>query len=98
MAFTPPPMAISAAFERWQPGIASPRRRVVVVGGRAERVDVVDELLLVLPAQRPASPEMAESPTLTTHGVPTPGPSAIAGAARPHAATTVASAQMSLCI
>ena len=32
----------------------------------------------MLPAQRPASPEMAESPTLTTHGVPTPGPSAAA--------------------
>src|SRR6478752_7782051 len=40
-----------------------------------------DELLLVLPAQRPASPEIAESPTLTTHGDPTPGPSACAAGA-----------------
>src|ERR1700675_4844738 len=39
------------------------------------------ELPLVLPAQRPASPEIAESPTLTIHGAPTPGPSACAGAA-----------------
>src|SRR3954453_22131387 len=38
-----------------------------------------DDELFVLPAQRPASPEMAESPRLTTHGAPTPGPSAAAG-------------------
>src|SRR5437879_5216387 len=40
-----------------------------------------DELPFVFPAHRPASPEMAESPTLTTHGAPTPGPSATAGVA-----------------
>src|SRR5713101_6869317 len=39
------------------------------------------ELPLVLPAQRPASPEIAESPTLTIHGAPTPGPSACAATA-----------------
>jgi hypothetical protein len=33
-----------------------------------------DELPFVLPAQRPASPEMYESPRLTTVGVPEPGP------------------------
>src|SRR4051812_28649533 len=41
---------------------------------------------LVLPAQRPASPEIAESPSVTTVGVPTPGPSARAGAASTRAA------------
>src|SRR3954447_8072005 len=70
-------MWISAAFDRWQPGIAS------LVPLSAYAVDpsasTFDELSLVLPAQRPASPEIAESPTLTTVGVPTPGPSAIAG-------------------
>ena len=35
---------------------------------------------LVLPAQRPASPEMYESPSETTEAVPTPGPSACATA------------------
>ena len=33
----------------------------------------------MLPAQRPASPEIAESPSVTTLGVPEPGPSARAG-------------------
>ena len=37
----------------------------------------------MLPAQRPASPEIAESPSVTTVGVPTPGPSASAGGASP---------------
>ena len=35
----------------------------------------------MLPAQRPASPEIAESPSVTTAGVPTPGPSADAAGA-----------------
>ena len=47
---------------------------------------------LVLPAQRPASPEMAESPTLTTVGFPTPGPSASAGVTHSAAAATTANA------
>ena len=46
----------------------------------------------MLPAQRPASPEMAESPTLTTVGVPTPGPSASAGVTHSAAAATTANA------
>ncbi len=39
----------------------------------------------VFPAQRPASPEIAESPSVTTAGVPTPGPSAAAGPQSPSA-------------
>src|SRR5687768_56569 len=46
--------------------------------------------LLVLPAHRPASPEMAESPTLTTHGAPTPGPSARAGLTAPNVVSPAA--------
>jgi hypothetical protein len=38
----------------------------------------LSELVLVLPAHRPASPEIAESPTLTIQGEPVPGPSACA--------------------
>ena len=37
----------------------------------------------MFPAQRPPSPEIAESPSVTTVGVPTPGPSAAAGGASP---------------
>src|SRR5262245_3490535 len=67
-------MLISAAFERWQPGIASPLDvSQYAVGPSAS---TRDELLFVLPAQRPASPEIAESPTATTADVPAPGPSA----------------------
>ena len=40
----------------------------------------------MFPAQRPASPEMAESPSATIAGVPTPGPSARAVATDPAAA------------
>ena len=39
----------------------------------------------MLPAQRPASPEMNESPTLAVHGEPTPGPSARAAEVSPQA-------------
>ena len=42
-----------------------------------------EEDSLVFPAQRPASPEIAESPRVTTAGVPTPGPSAAAAGASP---------------
>src|SRR5688572_13028291 len=42
----------------------------------------------VLPAQRPASPEIAESPSVTTVGVPTPGPSAEAFGTNAIPATT----------
>src|SRR5688500_6350402 len=51
---------------------------------------------LVLPAQRPASPEIAESPIDTTVGVPTPGPSAAAGAAPTPAHATPSSARTHL--
>src|SRR5215207_2959251 len=81
-------MRISAAFERWQPGIASP----VEVSQYAVEpsASTSDGLLFVFPAQRPASPEMAESPTLTTVAMPTPGPSASAapGTAASAARTT----------
>jgi hypothetical protein len=85
---TPPPMWISADFARWQPGIASP----VEVSQYAVEPSASTslELWFVLPAQRPASPEIAESPTLTTVGVPTPGPSpnAAAGTTASAASTT----------
>src|SRR5262245_7270312 len=82
-------MLISAAFERWQPGIASPLDvSQYAVGPSAS---TRDELLFVLPAQRPASPEIAESPTATTAGAPTPGPSAKAGAAPTAERATAAS-------
>ena len=42
------------------------------------------------PAQRPASPEIAESPTVTTVGVPTPGPSAAAAGATTPSTTMAA--------
>src|SRR4051795_3587976 len=72
-------MWISAAFERWQPGMAS------LVPLSAYAVDpsasTFAELPFVLPAQRPASPEIAESPTATTAAVPEFGPSARAAVA-----------------
>src|SRR3954447_8498493 len=79
-------MKACAAFERWQPAIDS---RVGVsqyaVGPSAStRAGPA----FVLPAQRPASPEIAESPSVTTTGVPTPGPSADAGAAAPRTTAT----------
>src|SRR4051794_10726540 len=63
---TPPPMWASAAFERWQPEMASPLdvSQYAVEPSASTR----DESLLVLPAQRPASPEIAESPSVTTVG------------------------------
>src|SRR5688572_17847467 len=71
---TPPPMCACAALERWQPGMDSP----VGVSQYAlePRASTRQDSLFVLPAQRPASPEIAESPSVTTVGVPTPGPSA----------------------
>ncbi len=47
----------------------------------------------MLPAQRPASPEIAESPSEATHGAPAPGPSADApaGATQATAMATTAS-------
>ena len=54
------------------PGIASPCAARCRSTRRAERVDLARTTMLVLPAQRPASPEMAESPSVTTVGVPTP--------------------------
>src|SRR4051794_14973180 len=46
---------------------------------------------LVLPAQRPASPEIAESPSAAIDGVPTPGPSALAVPVPPRSAIAHAS-------
>src|SRR4051794_29241843 len=61
-------MWTSADFERWHPGIASAVLEPLssyVVGPVAS----VRELApFVLPAQRPASPEIAESPRETTAG------------------------------
>src|SRR6185503_10668114 len=76
---TPPPMCACAALERWQPGIASPfgASQYAVEPSASTR----HAAMFVLPAQRPASPDIAESPSVTTVGVPTPGPSAAAGPA-----------------
>src|SRR4051812_50206392 len=74
-------MWISADFERWHPGIVSAVFAALSLYAVEPSASMFDELLLVLPAQRPASPEIAESPTLTTHGDPAPGPSAAAGVA-----------------
>src|SRR3954452_22252445 len=81
------PMYTSAALERWQPRIASPLAvsQYAVEPSASTR----DDELLVLPAQRPASPEIAESPSATTAGVPTPGPSALAGAQMQNSRTVV---------
>src|SRR5262249_18507690 len=46
---------------------------------------------LELPAQRPASPEMYESPSAAIDGVPEPGPSASAGAASAPTASSASS-------
>src|SRR5688572_21901213 len=79
MLATPPPMCAWAALERWQPGIDSP------VGVSQYAVEpsasTRHAAMFVFPAQRPASPDIAESPSVTTVGVPTPGPSAAAGPA-----------------
>src|SRR5829696_2670422 len=85
---TPPPMCACAALERWQPAIDSPvdvSQYAVEPSASTRHAD-----MLVLPAQRPASPEMAESPSVTTVGVPTPGPSATAGPAMARHARTPA--------
>src|SRR3954454_11683739 len=76
---TPPPMWMAADSDRWQPGIASAVRVALSQYASAPPASISDDPLLVLPAQRPASPEMAESPRLTTHDAPAPGPSADAG-------------------
>src|SRR5687767_1124647 len=74
-------MCAWAALARWQPGIDSP------VGASQYAVEpsasARDEAPFVLPTERPGSPEISESPSVTTVGVPTPGPSASAGGARP---------------
>src|SRR3954467_12714545 len=72
-------MKACAAFERWQPAIDSPVGVSQYAVGPSASTRA--ESPFVLPAQRPASPEIAESPSVTTVGVPTPGPSAAAGAA-----------------
>src|SRR5215207_7055836 len=85
---TPPPMCACAALERWQPAIDSP----VDVSQYAVEPSASTRhaAMFVLPAQRPASPEMAESPSVTTVGVPTPGASATAGPAMARHARTPA--------
>src|SRR4051794_9011229 len=72
--FTPPPICTSAACERWQPRIASPVG--VSQYAREPSASTFELESFVLPAQRPASPEIAESPSATIAGVPEPGPSA----------------------
>src|ERR1044072_3386571 len=71
---TPPPMCTSAALERWQPRIASPLDVSQYALEPSASTFALESL--VLPAQRPASPEIAESPSATIAGAPTPGPSA----------------------
>src|ERR671931_503683 len=89
---TPPPMCACADLDRWQPGIDSP----VDVSQYAVEpsASTFEGDWFVLPAKRPASPEIAESPSVTTVGVPTPGPSAAAGPASasttPSTSTTTA--------
>src|SRR3954471_13508695 len=79
-------MKACAAFERSQPGIDSPVgvSQYAVGPSASTRAGPA----FVLPAQRPASPEIAESPSVTTTGVPTPGPPADAGAAAPRTTAT----------
>src|SRR5215213_1930471 len=85
-----PPMCTSAAFERWQPRIASP---LAVSQYAVEPSASTFELdWLVLPAHRPASPEIAESPSATIDGGPTPGPSAHAAALTQHQPTATTQA------
>ncbi len=70
-------MWTSAALDLWQPGIDSaPGTSWYAVGPSAS---VFEDAWFVLPAQRPASPEIAESPTATTDGASstTPGGSRI---------------------
>src|SRR5918997_6431914 len=76
-------MNACAALERWQRGVDSPV--AVSQYAVAPRASTRAGSAFVLPAQRPPSPEIAESPTVTTAGVPTPGPSAAAGALMPSA-------------
>ena len=65
-------MWISAAFERWQPGIDS--RPATSWYADEPSASTRDGLLFVFPAQRPASPEIAESPRATTaSGTPVGG-------------------------
>src|SRR3954452_10748941 len=64
MPVTPPPMNTSADFERWQPGVDSAPGMSLYADGPS--ASVFDDAPLVLPAQRPASPEIAESPSATT--------------------------------
>src|SRR5688572_26504503 len=61
---TSPPMWTSADFERWHPGVASAPPASLYAP--APSASVFDADWFVLPAQRPASPEIAESPTETT--------------------------------
>ena len=70
-------MYACADFERWQPRIVSPLAASQYA--REPSASTRDDDSFVLPAQRPASPEIAESPSVTTLGVPEPGPSARAG-------------------
>src|SRR5919112_1862101 len=72
-------MNACAALERWQPAIDSPVEVSQYAVGPSASTRAGSPF--VLPAQRPASPEIAESPSVTTAGVPVPGPSAAAGAA-----------------
>ena len=72
----PPKMCASAASERWQPGICSAVRDALSKYASAPPASTLLDDWLVLPAQRPASPEIAESPTVTIHGVPMLGQSA----------------------
>src|SRR5215212_4585150 len=83
----PPPMCTSAALERWQPGIASPL--AVCQYAVEPSASTLEGEPFVLPAQRPASPEIAESPSATTAGVPTPGPSARATPPATHQPTAM---------
>ena len=83
-------MPTSEDFERWHPWIASAVPDVLSKYAVEPSASTLLGEPFVLPAQRPASPEIAESPTLTTAGVPTPGPSASAGTAGTHASPAAA--------
>src|SRR5215218_7040831 len=62
----PPPMCTSADLDRWQPGIASPVPPALSKYAAGPSASVREGEPFVLPAQRPASPDIAESPSATT--------------------------------
>src|SRR3954470_22728439 len=63
---TPSPMCTSADLGRWNQGIASPVPFALLKYAVGPSASVREGEPFVLPAQRPASPDIAESPSATT--------------------------------